>query len=44
MNKNVMLFVAFLLGVISSQMMNGRRNIIEGNTCGNEGYGGFKTK
>ena len=41
MNKNVMLFVAFLLGIVVCQMMDGRRNIIEGQTCGNriEGYG-----
>ena len=39
MNKNVMLFVAFLLGMIVCQMMDSRRNIIGGQTCGKiEGY------
>ena len=34
MNKNVMLFVAFLLGMIVCQMMDSRRNLlVEGGNC-----------
>jgi len=45
MNKNVMLFVAFLLGFLVSNMMKSTCNIMEGQTCGKkEGYGNFKTK
>ena len=42
MNKNVMLFVAFLLGFLVSNMMKSTCNKMEGQTCGSkiEGYGG----
>ena len=34
MNKNVMLFVAFLLGMVVCQMMDGRRNLlVEDSKC-----------
>ena len=34
MNKNVMLFVAFLLGIVVCQMVDGRRNLlVEGGHC-----------
>jgi hypothetical protein len=37
MNKNVMLFVAFLLGMIVCQMMDSRRNLlVEGGSCGGD--------